>query len=301
MSEVEKRDDAQQIIEAKPSQTPAMIFMPDFGLTPTQIAGTIAASGLFKGANGGAMTGTEALTRMMFGRALGVEPIAAIQHIYIIEGHIFLDGSLRATTIKSRPGYDYRVEEHDTEHCVISFYRNGEKVGTSEYTITDATTAGLVRDGSNWKKHPKNMLFNRCISNGQKTHVPETMGGMITYDTDEREEIMRNVTPSAAPKPSPALLRHQQGTATTIEAKLEPWKTWFPTIQSMPEMVEMNPQTQRPRPSALCLDTLESLGITREYWKMTNEEAATAILAFQQISQPFDGDVPDITDPFADQ
>ena len=44
-----------------------------------------------------------------------------------------------------------------------------------------------------------------------------------------------------------------------------------------------------------------SLGITREYWKMTNEEAATAILAFQQISQPFDGDVPDITDPFADQ
>jgi hypothetical protein len=34
-------------------------------------------------------------------------------------------------------------------------------------------------------KFPKNMLFNRCISNGQKTYCPDLMMGVRVYTPDE--------------------------------------------------------------------------------------------------------------------
>jgi hypothetical protein len=62
--------------------------------------------------------------------------------------------------------------------------------------MDDAGLAGLAGK-DNWKKYPKNMLFARAISNGQKWFVPDAFNGATVYTPDElgaSEDADGNVT-----------------------------------------------------------------------------------------------------------
>jgi hypothetical protein len=61
-----------------------------------------------------------------------------------------------------------------------------ETLGVSTFTLEDARSAELVKTGSAWAKHPRNMLFARAMSNGVKWHMPDLLGGMPVYtEADE--------------------------------------------------------------------------------------------------------------------
>ena len=50
--------------------------------------------------------------------------------------------------------------------------------------MKDASAAGLTNK-DNWKKYPRNMLFARAISNGQKWYAPDVYNGVTVYTPDE--------------------------------------------------------------------------------------------------------------------
>ena len=50
--------------------------------------------------------------------------------------------------------------------------------------MDDAKAAGLTSK-DNWKKYPRNMLFARAISNGQKWYAPDVYNGVTVYTPDE--------------------------------------------------------------------------------------------------------------------
>lgn len=150
-----------------------------------RVAKMFLATGYFDTKRQDAVGVAEIATKILAGRELGFKPFASVQGIYIIKGKPSIGGNLMASAVKGSEKYDYRVREKSTTACTIEFYEriNGkwESLGTETFTAEEARKAGT----QNMDKFPKNMLFNRCISNGVRTYCPDVFNGVSTYTPEE--------------------------------------------------------------------------------------------------------------------
>ena len=123
----------------------------------------------------------QAIVKVMAGAELGLPPFASMSGIHIIKGKPALGANVMATLIKNDPRYDYRVTKMERDECSIDFYENGQKIGTSSFTLADAKAAGT----QNLAKFARNMLFARAISNGARWYTPGIFGGSPVYTPEE--------------------------------------------------------------------------------------------------------------------
>lgn len=158
----------------------------------------MAASGMFADAR----QEFQAMTKLVLGRDLGLSATAAMTGIYIFDNKVELSSNLQAQMIRTWLGlggerYDYSVDEHTNEKCVITIYRvpagvpygnptkeGYDKLGTGEFTWADAVRANLANKAV-WKNYPMNMLFARAMSNAIAFHCPEVTGGVRLYAPGE--------------------------------------------------------------------------------------------------------------------
>lgn len=126
---------------------------------------------------------SQAIVKILAGRELGFGPIASMTGVNIIKGRVTLSANLIAAAIKRSGRYNYRVTHQDDSGVTLEFSENGQPVGNSSFTNTDAQRAGLL-NGDNWKKYPRNMYFARAISNGAKWFCPDVFNGPV-YTPDE--------------------------------------------------------------------------------------------------------------------
>ena len=155
-------------------------------LTDIQRLGNLlAASGYFADAREMA----QAAVKVMAGEELGIPPIAAMMGISIIKGKVALGGNLIASRIRAH-GYDFEHKQFDANGCVLRFLGkmdgNGKRktLGESSFREADAKAAGLIVSEM-YKKYPRNMYFNRAMSNGAKWYVPEVFAGAPVYTPEE--------------------------------------------------------------------------------------------------------------------
>lgn len=134
-----------------------------------------------------------ALVKIQAGQELGVAPFAAMSGIYIIQGRPTVGAAIIASKIKASPKYNYKIKKIDDTVCSIDFYENDELTGNSQFTIEDAKKAGTQNIG----KHPRNMLFARAISNGQKWYAPDVFDGPV-YTPEDFNESTTPTTESTA-------------------------------------------------------------------------------------------------------
>jgi hypothetical protein len=105
--------------------------------------------------------------------------------LHNIEGKVTMAAQTMGMLIISSGNYA-DIIEHDETKCKIRFTRCDRKNKSDEYTYTieDAKTAGYfgginaktgqsqkVKD--NWIKHPKDMLYARCLSGGARKFMPD--------------------------------------------------------------------------------------------------------------------------------
>ena len=152
----------------------------------------------------------EIQTKMMAGASLGIDPVASVMGIDIIQGKVSLSAALVAAAIDSHPRYAIQVLRMDKQCCDIAFYSgdigpqgspfagswNPERKpweglkpginfrGVESFSIEDAKQAGLL-GSNNWKKYPRAMLRSRAITEGQKAFAPALGGGVKAYTPEE--------------------------------------------------------------------------------------------------------------------
>lgn len=143
-------------------------------------AKAMATSGFFADSK----SASQAIVKVLAGRELGFGAFASMTGVAVIQGKPVVGANLTAAAIKQTGKYNYRVTKHTDQECEIDFFENKEKVGTSTFTMKDAAAAGL-NNKDNWKKWPRNMLFARAISNGQKWYAPDVYNGVTVYTPDE--------------------------------------------------------------------------------------------------------------------
>lgn len=130
----------------------------------------------------------QAFVKIQAGKEMGIGAFASMTGINIIMGKPTLGATLIAGAVKGLGKYDYKVKEMTEKICSIDFYQGAEKLGNSTFTIEDAKKQGT----KNLDKFPKNMLFARAISNGQKWFCPDVFN-IAVYVPEEMPEVTENV------------------------------------------------------------------------------------------------------------
>lgn len=127
---------------------------------------------------------SQAIVKILAGQELGFGPFASMTGVNIIQNKPVLAANLMAAAVKRTGKYNYRVTKHTERECEITFFEGGQVSGTSSFSWDDAEKAGLTGK-DNWKKYPRNMLFARALSNGQKWYAPDVFNGALVYTPDE--------------------------------------------------------------------------------------------------------------------
>jgi len=148
---------------------------------------TLATSGFFSDTKSAA----QAVVKILAGKELGFGPIASMTGINIIKNQVAVGGNLMAAAVKGDPRYDYRVVKLSDECCELAFYGGGTELGRSMFTLQDAERAEIgrmVAPGASRNmltRFPRNMLFNRAMSNGVRWYCPDAFNGNAVYTPEE--------------------------------------------------------------------------------------------------------------------
>lgn len=125
------------------------------------------------------------LSTLIAGRELGLQSMAALRAIHIIDGKPTLSADLiQALVIRSGLAEYFRCTERSAEKVTFVTKRKGEPEFSLTYTIQEAVAAGLVKPKSGWEKSPADMLVARCRAKLARLVYPDVVHGIYT-----REEI----------------------------------------------------------------------------------------------------------------
>lgn len=152
------------------------------------MAKLFAESGMFSDAKQMA----QAFVKIQAGKEMGIGGFASMTGINIILGKPTLGSGLIASCVKGNGKYDFKVKELTDSICSIDFFEKTatgkELIGNSTFTIADAKKQGT----KNLDKFPKNMLYARAISNGQKWFCPDVFQ-MSVYVPEEMPEQIEDI------------------------------------------------------------------------------------------------------------
>ncbi len=134
---------------------------------------------------------------ILAGREIGLDPMAALRSIDIIDG----TPAVRALTLRAivqKQGHAIWVEESTPTRAVVSGRRKGsDKTQSSEWTIERAKTAGLATK-RNWQNNPEAMLIARATSEVARLIAADALLGM-PYSHEELSDGISTVGPAATP------------------------------------------------------------------------------------------------------
>ena len=137
------------------------------------------------------------LVAIEYGAALGLEPMAAIQGIHVVEGKPTASAQLIGALVR-KAGHRLRVQ-CDNGRAVATIIRADDPdfTFTAVWTLDRAQKAGLAGKGV-WKQYPDQMLKNRAITEVARDACPEVLAG-VSYTA---EELGSDERPTSAPTPT---------------------------------------------------------------------------------------------------
>lgn len=144
------------------------------------LAGMMHESRLFLGSYGHPAA---ILSTILAGRELGLQAMAALRGIHIVEGRPALSASLMvALILRSGLAEYFRPVSLSAETVTFETKRKGrgEKAISYSYTLYEARAAGLVKEKSGWAKNPQDMLVARASSKLARLVYPDLLFGLYT-------------------------------------------------------------------------------------------------------------------------
>lgn len=167
-----------------PAQSEALaVLAGDTGFTMSALAQIFVQSGFFRDVKSQA----QGIIKVLYGKELGLSPIAAMLSINMVEGRPEVAAATLGALVKRSGKYDYRIVALTDDGCEIEFFeKNGQltSVGKAKFTLDDAEKAGLAKK-FNYRAYPQDMMFARALSRGVKRFCLDAVGTVPVYVTGE--------------------------------------------------------------------------------------------------------------------
>lgn len=159
------------------------------------VAGHLAKSGYFRDAS----DVSKAVAKILYGREIGIGPMAAMMGVHIIEGKPAPSAGLIASLVQRSGRYRYDIEESSNTACTLLWFRDGEPIGASSFDIEDAKRAGVAQKAV-WKSYPSDMLFARALTQGARRYCPDVFLGAVYVPEELGEGELRLDRAADAPR-----------------------------------------------------------------------------------------------------
>lgn len=118
-------------------------------------------------------------------KSLKINPIDALGGgLYFTNGKVGMSAETMNTLIRSHGHSITKDTKSNDNICILHGKRsdNGD-TWTESFSIEDAKRAGIYKDATPWGKYPRNMCFNRALSNLARQLFPDVIKGC--YEIDE--------------------------------------------------------------------------------------------------------------------
>lgn len=123
---------------------------------------------------------------IMKGAALGLDPVAALESIYVISGKPALYAKSMVALILAR-GHEVWTEEADATKVTVKGRRHGSShVEESTWDVARVKAAGLDRNRQ-YAAHPEAMLYARAAADVCRRIAPDVLAG-LSYGVEELQE-----------------------------------------------------------------------------------------------------------------
>ena len=125
------------------------------------------------------------LVAIQWGYEIGLPPMQSLSNINIINGKATLWGDGLVAVCKKHPDYYGMKEwlEGDTAYCSVKRKVKDQIEETvREFSLDDATKAGLNKKGGAWQTYPKRMLQQRARGFALRDAFPDAIKGIITTE-----------------------------------------------------------------------------------------------------------------------
>lgn len=129
-------------------------------------------------------TPEQALTIMMMGDALGIQPIVALNNINVIQQKPTVSPQLQLALIRRSGLLEAFKVTDDGETCTVVIKRKGEAEHTETFSQKDAAAMGLSNK-DNWRKQPATMRRWRAISAACRLLFSDIVWGIAAYTSEE--------------------------------------------------------------------------------------------------------------------
>lgn len=155
----------------------------------------------------------EVTAAILAGHELGLDPMASLRSIAVINGTPALTANAMRGLVQSR-GHEVWVESESPTRAVVKAKRAGEdRIHSSEWTIDRAKALNLS-ERDQWRKQPQAMLVARATSEVCRRAAADVLIGMpysveeladVDGDAEELKPKRRRRKPLAAKESAPAI------------------------------------------------------------------------------------------------
>jgi hypothetical protein len=206
-----------------------------------------------------AATAAQVAAAILTGRELGLDPMAALRSVDVIQG----TPALRAIALRGvlqAAGHDIWIEEATNSRAVVAGQRKGsDHVQRITWTVDDAKSRNLAGK-PNWRSQPRNMLIARATADVARLVAADALLG-LPYTAEELEDGDTPDVQAAGSPPAPlsglrkARRSPPSGRAVLAAAPDEP------APDEPASLPVVKPDTAQPQPDEPSLDdTLEQPG-----------------------------------------
>lgn len=125
-------------------------------------------------------TPEKAFAVLLAGWELGVKPMTALRHLFIVGGKVEPDAQIMAGILASKePESRIEVVALTDDSCTMRIERPARGVRAEyTYTLADAKKAQLVKPGSNWDKFPKDMMRWAATKRLCRAYAPDIINAI---------------------------------------------------------------------------------------------------------------------------
>jgi hypothetical protein len=139
---------------------------------------------------------------LLTGKEVGLEPMAALRSIVVINGTPAIN-ALAARALVVARGHELWLVESTATRCVYQGRRHGsDRTQQSVWTIDRAKDLGLAGK-PNWRQQPIAMLIARATAECARLVAPEVLLG-LPYIVEELEDVAGDAAPTEPAGPQPA-------------------------------------------------------------------------------------------------
>ena len=135
----------------------------------------------------------KAMAVMLAGWELGMKPMTALRHIFVVNGRTEPDAQAMMGVVRALdPTADFIFHEWTEDACKVELRRQGRTALTIEYTITDAQKSGQIGrvQGGPWAKYPRDMLAWAAVKRVCRLGAPDLINAIPSVAVEDTEGMV---------------------------------------------------------------------------------------------------------------